>query len=275
MQSLPRILAIGLVASLTTLAVGCSSGTSQSTPSAATSQQQGEGSPTDQNATGGPGGGGMPGVNGLIADITDTTMQVQGQSGQTAVTWSDTTTFTQQAAGTASDVTVGVCVSGMQVEDGSVTRLSVTQATDGACSMGGGGGQPSGGRPSEMPSGAPDGGEPSDMPSGAPSGAPSGMPSGSPDGAGAGTMVSGLVKAVDGTSVTVTRSTPGSEESAETTLTVGSDTAITTTTDATAASAVVGACASARGEADGTGAVAATSITISEATDGECGGGAR
>ncbi|MFZ2429103.1 MAG: hypothetical protein WAW71_13270, partial [Propioniciclava sp.] len=104
-------------------------------------------------ASGSPSGGGQqrePGTSGLIAQVSGTTLQVQGTSGQTAVTWSDATTFTQQVSGSAASITTGLCVSGMgEQADGNatvtVTRLTVTQPVDGACGQGftgGGGGQP-------------------------------------------------------------------------------------------------------------------------------------
>ncbi len=52
----------------------------------------------------------MNGTYGLIADISGATLQVQGQSGQTAVTYTDATSITQQKAGTTADLVAGACV---------------------------------------------------------------------------------------------------------------------------------------------------------------------
>lgn len=105
-----------------------------------------------------------------------------------------------------------------------------------------------------------------------PSGTPGEMPSGAPsDGGGfegvglPGTRVSGLVESVDGDTVTVT-----GQDDTTSTFTIGSETIVTTTVEATSADAVAGLCASAQGDTDDTGAVTATSIRLSEATDGEC-----
>lgn len=84
-------------------------------------------------------------------------------------------------------------------------------------------------------------------------------------------MVAGLVTAVDGSTVTLQQTRPGSEEATTVTFTLGADATVTTTGAATAADATVGSCVTAQGEADDTGAVTATSMSLSEATDGECG----
>ncbi len=272
MKTLPALLAFWLLVPAVTLSA-CSSATtgSSATPSAGSSPQgAAPGQPDGQD---GRGGDRQPGVSGLIADITDQTMQVQGSDGQTAVTWTDATTFTQRVTGTAADVTVGVCVSGFGSQDGAVSQLSVSQPTDDQCQMGGGGMGAGGSRPtgvpSGMPSGAPGDGQrpPTDAPSGAPGAVPSGMPSGGPGG---GSMVSGLVTGVDGTTVTVKDA-----DGEESTFTLEADATVSTSVAATAAAAVVGGCAAAQGATDETGALTATGITLSEATDGECGGGFR
>ena len=68
--------------------------------------------PTGAAGAGGAGGAGQrqPGVNGLVAAVNGSTMQVQTRTDQTAVTWTDATTFTKVAAATLADVTVGSCV---------------------------------------------------------------------------------------------------------------------------------------------------------------------
>lgn len=274
MNRLHTSLATACLFSIAALGAGCSAAaTATTTPDVAGQSAPMNAAPQQPNQDQGGGGGGAPGVSGLIAEVTDQTMQVQGQDGQTAVTWTDATTFTAQVAGTASDVVVGSCVVAIGDSEDAVTRVTVTQAEDGACSMGGmrgGGGQapdgqtPPSGRPTGMPSG---------MPSGGPTGVPSGMPSGGPQGLGA--MTAGLVTAVDGSTVTVTQTAPGSTEETTSSFTLSADATVTATAAATSADAIVGSCASARGETDSTGALTATSVSLSQATDGQCGGGFR
>lgn len=231
----------------------------------------------------------MNGTYGLIADISGTTLQVQGTSGQTAVTYTDATAFTQQKAGTPTDLVEGVCVTvrGEEGTDGAVTAqsIAVTAVEDGQCSGfgggfggGGGGGGGFGGGQGGMPSGAPTdmprGAMPSGMPQGGqgrpeggrPSGAPSGFPAG---GGAAGGMVMGLVESVGDGTLTVAMTRPG-EDAASSTVTFDSTVTVTTTADASASALAVGRCVSASGDPDETGAVSATAIRVSDAVDGAC-----
>lgn len=229
-----------------------------------------------------PGGGQRQrqGTNGLIAAITGSTLQVQGSSGQTAVTWTDATAFTRQVAVPASEVTVGACVVGFgQSAEGSdavtVSALTLSDPVDGACQGGFGGGRGDGAMPG--PGATPPAGRagatpppgmrspgagatPPAMPSGAPTGAPGGMP---------GTPVAGTVAAVDGSTLSVTRTAQDGTTSTVT-VTLAADATVTATRAAQASDAAVGQCASAQGTTDSTGAVTATSIRLSEATDGAC-----
>lgn len=113
---------------------------------------------------------------------------------------------------------------------------------------------------------------PTDVPSDMASMDPGSMPSGAPEsgGTGGGSFISGEITAVDGNTVTV----KGTNDT-ESTFTVSDDTTITTTKDASSDDAVEGVCALAQGDTDDTGAVTATSIALSEATDGECSMGGR
>ena len=270
---------VGLLAAATaTVALaGCSSA------QPATTQPAQAPAPT---ASGAPGGGGQqrqPGTFGLIAAVTGSTMQVQGSSGQTAVTWTDATTFTETVAGSTADLTAGVCVSGFgEKATGSdavtVSQLTVSQPVDGACTRGFGGGQPRAGATPPVgatpPSGAPGDGQP---PAGMPTGAPGAMPSGAPgNGNGNGAMVSGTVASVSGSTVTVTeKAQDGSSSTVTATLAEGATVAMTTT--AASSDVKVGLCASAQGDTDSTGAVTAKTVRLSQATDGACaaGGGRR
>ena len=103
-----------------------------------------------------------------------------------------------------------------------------------------------------------------------PEGAPTYMPSGAPDGAQMfGGAATGKVTAVDGSTLTI-ETTGMDDATTSRTVTVTDATTYTRTVDADASAVVVGQCASARGEADDSGKVTATSIAISTPTDGEC-----
>lgn len=200
---------------------------------------------------------GPPGASGTIAAVSGATMQVQSErSGQVAVSWTDDTTFSLQVTGTLADVAVGTCV--MVTADGEVaegepvaaTTARVTEATDGECTGGSGGG-PGGERPTALPS---------DLPT-------------DRLGGGFGGGAFGAVTAVGEGGFTV-ESPDGSVE-----VTVSGVTTYSTTADATADAASVGRCATAVGDADDTGAVTATRVTLSDPVDGVCavglGGGVR
>ncbi len=217
-------------------------------------------------------GGGMPSQqpgSGKVAAVDGSTAQVQGSGSQTAVSWSDSTTFTQQVSGSVDDLTQGACV--LVMGDGSdadsdsaavtASTVRISEAVDGECSSGFGGG---GERPTDMPTN-----RPSDRPSDLPTDRPDGS-SQRPQGGQGGGMTSGVVTAVTDSGFTVDASRPGSDETTTVTVAVGSDTTYLTSAEATADDVKVGVCLQTRGESDSTGAVAASSIQISQATDGEC-----
>lgn len=239
----------------------------------------------EQSGTPPQGGQGrMPGASGLIAEVKDETAYVQGSDGQTAVTWTGDTAFTQQVTAATSDIAVGSCVVAMgeASDDGVIAATTVTlsEAVDGECAqgfggMGGGGGLPGGGTP---PSGLPEGGMQSGMPEG---GMPSGMPedgerpSGGPGG-GFGGFAVGLVTAVDGDTITVEGAGFGQDAEATTsTVALSGSTTVTTTAEASADDVEEGLCVTAMGEVDDVGAVTAATMQLSEPTDGQCGGGFR
>jgi len=200
------------------------------------------------------GGGRSPGGSGEVAAVSGSTAQVKGQDSQVAVSWTDSTTFTQQVAATAADVAVGSCVmvtpadgDGASTDAVTAAAVRITEATDGSCSvMGGGGGGP---RPTDMPSGAPGG-----------------------QGGGRGGFAVGEVTAVTDTGFAVSSQQPGSDTDAATTVTVttSADTTYATTAAATASDVKVGVCVTSRGDADDTGAITATSIAVTQPVDGAC-----
>ena len=240
--------------------------------------------PTGTAGAGGAGGQRQPGVNGLIAAVNGSTMQVQTRTDQTAVSWTDATTFTTVATGALTDVTVGSCVTVLEpatsgTATGSAGTTPATQvtaasvevrpATNGECAAGFGGGAPgAGGTP----------------PAGAPTGAPTGTATNGPGGRGGADFgrraVAGLVTAVSGDTLTVqeTMRVRGTASSTATASPTTTSVTVTTTSSTTytaqktgaATDVAVGECASALGKADDTGAVAATAITLRPATNGSC-----
>ena len=228
----------------------------------------------DQSGTPPQGGQGrMPGASGLIAEVKDETAYVQGSDGQTAVTWTGDTAFTQQVTAATSDIAVGSCVVAMGEagDDGVIAATTVTlsEAVDGECAQGFGGTPPSGLPEGGMQSGMPEGGMPSGMPEDGE------RPSGGPGG-GFGGFAVGLVTAVDGDTITVEGAGLGQDAEATTsTVTLGGSTVVTTTAEASADDVEAGLCVTAMGEVDDVGAVTAATMQLSEPTDGQCGGGFR
>jgi hypothetical protein len=223
---------------------------------------------SSSSPSGRPDAGVLPGASGTIAAVSGKTLQVQSpQNGQVAVSYTGKTAFSQQVSASLSDLKVGDCVmaassaaSGDASDTVAADSVRITPAVKGSCAMGGGrAGGPGAGPGGERPSGAP-----TDRPSGAPSGGPGGA--GRPGGA------FGTVTKVSSDGFTVKQSRPGSSDSAATTttVTVTSKTTFSTTAKATAAAAKVGRCATAMGKTDDTGAVTASSISLSDPVDGEC-----
>ena len=247
------------------LLAGCSSTTSTAAPGAqpSTGAQSG--------GRGGMGGPSDPGrVSGEIAAVDGKTLQIQDGSAQTAVTYTSKTTFTAQVAGSTSDIDKGDCVvvfsssTDQNASAVTATSVSVSEAVDGTCTAGFGGG----GRPSGAPGGQPSNGGPA--PSAAPGGGqPSGAPSGGmPDGGGR--PRSGKVTEISGDTLTVAVSQPGSKDTADVTVTTTDKTTVTVTRASKASAAKAGVCAMVSGKADDTGAVKAATITLRDAGADGC-----
>jgi hypothetical protein len=242
---------------------------------------------------GAPGGaGGFSGASGVVADLTGSTLQVQDpRAGQTAVTFTSSTTWQQVKAVGASALAVGDCVIVVSTSaptarptapptsggapaspTGPITARSVeiSAAQGGQCRPGRG---VAGGLGLQR-----DRGTASPRPSLSP-GAQGNRAGGRGFGGFGGFGASGMVTAVsaDGFSVQETRRGPG--DGTATTATAPTSTVQVTTTPstswtqtvpATSSVAKVGVCAAAIGPADDTGAVTARSITISQPVDGSC-----
>jgi hypothetical protein len=268
----PKLIPIAVIGSLAALTLGACGGGSRNTNSAAS----GSTPQTAASAPSGFGGGQRPAASGLIATVDATTMQVQSQqAGQVAVTWSDSTKFSHTVTVTASSINAGQCVTAIAPSGTTqtataftATTVMVSDATNGDC--GRGFGAPGGGN----------GGAPAGRPSGIPNAGPSGVPSGGPGGAGGfGGIASGKVVSVSGSSVVVAAQSfgPNGGSTASTTtnktITIGSDTKVSTQASTTSKSVVVGKCATVQGTADSSGAVAATSVSVTDADNGQCTGG--
>lgn len=216
---------------------------------------------------------GRGGVSGLVAAVSDLLAQIQDAESQTAVTWDDATVFRRTATDGLDAVTVGSCVvavlpgedPGEDSGDAAATSVMVTEAVDGECSTGLGG-LGSGG-PGERPDGVgapgaatPPAGELPEMPDGeAPTGPVGGF----------GSIVAGRVTGVSGTTLTIDVTGADGASTTQTVETSG-ETVVTTTAVADSSALVVGVCADVQGEADTSGGMAATSITISDPGDDGC-----
>jgi hypothetical protein len=249
-------------------------GSSSDSPSAPASSGAAAGT-GGTGGTGAPGQGG-PAASGTVAAISGTTMQVQNQqTGQVAVAWSASTKFSHQVTTTLTAVKAGDCVTAIApsgtdaaATSFTATTLTVSTAVDGTCGAGagrvGGGGQ----RPSGFPSGQ--------RPSGFPSGGASGRPN-------FGAIAGGKVTSVSGSTLVIAARQFGQNSSNSTattnkSVTVGATTKITTEASTTSTSVQVGKCVTAQGKADSSGTVAATTVRITDPTNGQCatgfGGGA-
>jgi|SRR5882757_6800948 len=254
----PALIATAFLAMLTLGACGSSSSGASSSGGASTS-------PSGAGASGAGGSrAGGPAAAGTIAAMSGTTMQVQSQqNGQVAVSWTSSTKFSHMVSTTLSAIKAGDCVlatapTGTSASASSFTAqtLLVSAPVNGACSGGfGGGGN------GQRPAGA-----------GGNSPRPSGRPSGAPGGGGFGTVASGKVSTVSGSTLIVAAQQRGSGSTTtkNVTVTVGSSTKATTGAATTSSSLKVGKCVTAQGKADSTGTVAATTVTISDATNGQC-----
>lgn len=263
----PLLLAAALVTSLAACAGSTTDASSDATaPSTSTAPQDGGGAAGGPQAGGGQDGRG--GVSGEIAFVSDQLAQVQDDDEQTAITWTDDTTITVATTGSLADIATGACVTVVGGEEEAATAVSVAQPVDGECATPSFGGFPGGGggeMPTDMPTGEMPTDMPTDMPTGEmPSDMPTDMPSGDPQMGGIGGATTGTVADVDGSTLTVTT------EDGDVELALADDAVVTVSSAGDGDDVVVGLCATASGEDDGAGTVAATTISLSEAGDDGC-----
>jgi hypothetical protein len=261
-----RVVLLGAAALGAAVALSACSGSSGANPppssAASPSSSAGAGQGT-------PNGG--PAASGKVAAISGTTMQVQNQqTGQVAVSWSSSTKFRHQIAVALADVKAGDCAAAVapsgtdsSATSFTATTLTISPAVNGSCTGGAAG--PGGSGPG---SGRFTGAPPSDFPSGTlPSGLPSGV-RGRPVAA----VAAGKVTSVSGSTLVIAAREFGSGDTSTTnkTVTVDGKTKITTEAATTSKSLKVGKCVTAQGKADSAGTVAATSVRITDPTNGQC-----
>ncbi|WP_084129925.1 hypothetical protein [Demequina sp. NBRC 110055] len=262
--------AVALVGLTAVLLAGCStSDESEATASAETdiATSAAPEPPASDQANGFQRGG----VSGEIAYVADGTAQVQDDSSQTAVRFTDDTTVTTEVEIALTDFAEGQCVVVLLGDDDAATSVSVSEPDeDGTCATGFGG--MGGERPTgDMPEGMErptDGDIPSDMPTAMPEGmeAPEEgtAPQGQMPGGFAG-LVTGTVSAVSDGALTV-----DDEDGEPTEVSVADDATVTGTEVADTEAIEVGLCMTAMGEADSSGGYDATSIALSAATAEGC-----
>lgn len=180
---------------------------------------------------------------GQLVQITGPTLILSNSTGDSTVTYAPTTTITQTSTGTVADITAGSCLTATGTKDSSgiLTAASVTLSapTAGSCTTFGG----SGGGRTFSP-----------------------RPSFSPPAAAAGlTAARGKVKAVSGTSVTLTEAS-----GTTTTIDVPTTVKVTQATVVNATALQTGECLTAIGTKASSGAVAARVLTISPAGANGC-----
>lgn len=238
-----RTLGMGALLALPLLLAGCSpqaTGTPQPAPAASAGPQ----SPRPARSA-------QPGAVGLIAEVGKQRMQVQGNNQQTAVTWTDQTRITRQAAVAAADVRVGDCVTVRLAGTpgaGPATAASIAVAGADACT----------------------GRTPNPARSAAPGGAPAAGGGTARPGRGGQAGVFGTVSKVDRGSFTISGTGTG-----ETVVQTTPTTTFSRTEAGTGADLKAGQCAVASGRSDASGTIAATSISVSAPVNGQCQGRTR
>ena len=248
------VIAVGLGALLS--ACG-NSVTAISAPSTSVVASTSNSNPTPNTGAGAT----VPGAFGTIASVSVTTLEVQNPTtGQTTVTYSSTTILTKTVSASASALVAGVCITAVGTPttpsstSGSffgrpVTATSVTlsQPTNGKCSLGNGVGGFGGRRSHGGASGA------ARFRGGANF-----------------AVASGVVSSVANGVAQVTATNRSTESTVVIPVTLTSTTTYLERTAASASDLVVGQCARAVGAMNSIGAVAATRIAISAPTANGC-----
>jgi hypothetical protein len=260
----PVLLAVPLLCAGLALAA-CGGGSSNASPAASQSGSASAGQQNRQRQ--------FPGATGELAAISGSTLQVQGTSSQTAVTYTQATKISDTVAASLAAVKVGACVDARPARTAASASAStggetptvvaatvvVTQPVNGECAAGGGGF--GGARPSG--SGA--------RPSGAPSGGQQRRGGFGANGKVVSVSGSGFVVASLRFGPQTSGSASATPATTDVTVTTSASTTYSQTVTATASALKVGTCVTAFGKADDTGSIAATAISVRPKTDGSCG----
>ncbi|HEX4754371.1 MAG TPA: hypothetical protein VH661_01295 [Candidatus Dormibacteraeota bacterium] len=189
------------------------------------------------------------GTAGQLVQVSGTKLTLSTTNGDVGVVYTGATVITTTSTGSPADIVTGTCVAivGQKDSTGAVTATTVrlSRPVNGSCALGRPGG--AGGSPRAFPSGGV---------------RPSGAPALNPNTA----VISGMVTAVTGTTVTV-RTVAGATSSA----TVPTTLSVTESSAATSADLTVDSCVRAVGGKDAQGVVQATALTIQPANaSGSC-----
>jgi hypothetical protein len=196
-------------------------------------------------------GGGRGGTFGQIVQVQGTALTVSTTTGDVNVAYTTATTITSTSTGTPGDIVTGTCVviAGLKDSSGAATASTVrlSHPVNGSCSTNAfpGGGRPGGGfsPPPVSPGATP-------------------RPTPNPNAV----LVTGMVTAVSGTTVTVTPAT-----GAATSVAVPTTLTVTESSTAAAADLTVNSCVRAVGQKDSQGVVQATALTLQPAnSSGTC-----
>ena len=256
---------VGALGAMAIVVAACGSSTTASASTAQTAPSSATRTPTAP-----------PGVSGTIAAVAGQSMEVQNpRSGQTTVTYTTATTFTQTVPAASSAVVVGACVTAVAAPPTSsssssssspsptappttlvATTVLVDATASGSCGRGGaaGFGAFRAGHPTAKRG---QGSLPADRRR-----RPSGV----------GRFVVGQVAATTGTSLTVTTTNPRTDAHRTVTVDTTSSTSFSETEPAAPTDLAVGKCVRALGPASSTGAVAARSVAISSPGPNGCAG---
>jgi hypothetical protein len=240
------ILAIAGAAALSVAACGTSNNTKPST--AASSASSAPASPTSSSPA--ASAKGKEWVNGVIASVASSAVQVTQDAGTATVDFTPSTKLAEVTHAQLSDITAGSCVKARPASDsapassGTITADSVTvsQAVDGKCP------QPKASAGSSTTT----------------------APTPAPSGAAAAPRVRGTVASVAGNTITLT-ATDANGNSSQTNVAVTDTTKYSKKAPADAQALTQGKCISAHGTKEsGGGNLQATSITVKQADNGIC-----
>lgn len=246
-RSLPGLLVVTGVVALVVAACGSGGGTPTAAPPTALPTRPAVGPRTP------------PGAFGTAAAVSATSIEVQSrQNGQVTVKFNGDTKFTDTVPATLKDVEVGECVTvtapsgGVRPDRLTARTVAIAPATSTGCAFGGAFGRAGDFTGRQNPSRRP---RPTNRAN-----------------ADAFGRAFGSVTAVDATGFTVRNAARSKNPAFTTVVTVNASTTYTRTAAATASALAVGVCVAALGPSDDTGAVTATTISVSKPGSNGCAG---